>query len=146
MSKYITYFEKNWIFSSSSPLSLSGCYAATLNGDPRTNNASEGATTRSNKQQLRTILASGSSCKLSGHSTLRWSRSFYSSGRTSILSAPINLELRMQFVFIFIVHSVAVKLNYSTCKRNVSRAVRIPSSGDFGHQGTESPLHEIWSF
>ena len=44
-------------------------------------------------------------------------------------------------------HSVAVKLNYSTCKRDVSRAVGIPSSGDSGqsgHQGTESPLHEIW--
>ena len=46
--------------------------------------------------------------------------------------------------FVFIVHSVAVKLNYSTCKRDVSRAVGIPSSGDSGHQGTESPLHEIW--
>ena len=46
--------------------------------------------------------------------------------------------------FVFIVHSVAEKLNYSTCKRDVSRAVGIPSSGDSGHQGTESPLHEIW--
>ena len=45
--------------------------------------------------------------------------------------------------FVFIVHSVAVKLNYSTCKRDVSRAVGIPSSGDSGHQCTESPLHEI---
>ena len=34
--------------------------------------------------------------------------------------------------FVFIVHSVAVKLNYSTCKRDVSRAVGIPSSGDSG--------------
>ena len=46
--------------------------------------------------------------------------------------------------FVFRVHSVAVKLNYSTCKRDVSRAVGIPSSGDSGHQCTESPLHEIW--
>ena len=46
--------------------------------------------------------------------------------------------------FVFIVHSVAVKLNYSTCKRDVSRAVGIPTSGDSGHEGTESPLHEIW--
>ena len=43
-----------------------------------------------------------------------------------------------------LVHSVPVKLNYSTCKRDVSRAVGIPSSGDSGHQGTESPLHAIW--
>ena len=42
MSKYITYFEKNLTFSSSSPPSLWNCCAATLNGDPRTNNASEG--------------------------------------------------------------------------------------------------------
>ena len=46
--------------------------------------------------------------------------------------------------FVFRVHNVAVKLNYSTCKRDVSRAVGIPSSGDSGHQCTESPLHEIW--
>ena len=42
MSKYITYFEKNWIFSFSSPSSLWNCCAATLNGDPLTNNASKG--------------------------------------------------------------------------------------------------------
>ena len=46
--------------------------------------------------------------------------------------------------FVFIVHSVAEKLNYSKCKRNVSQAVGIPFSGDSGHQGTESPLQEIW--
>ena len=46
--------------------------------------------------------------------------------------------------FVFIVHSVAEKLNYSKCKRDVSRAVGIPFSGDSGHQGTESPLQEIW--
>ena len=46
--------------------------------------------------------------------------------------------------FVFIVHSVAEKLNYSKCKHDVSRAVGIPFSGDSGHQGTESPLQEIW--
>ena len=61
---------------------------AKQNRNYRKNNASEGATMRSNTQQLRTILASGPSCQLSGHSTLRWRRSFSSSGRTSILSAP----------------------------------------------------------
>ena len=45
---------------------------------------------------------------------------------------------------VFIVHSVAEKLNYSKCKRDVSRAVGIPFSRDSGHQGTESPLQEIW--
>ena len=95
MSKYITYFEKKWIFSSSSPPSLWNCCTATLNEELRTNNASEGATMRSNTQQLRTIPASGPSCQISGHSTLRWlrwSRSFSSSGRTSILSAPSDLD------------------------------------------------------
>ena len=49
MSKYITYFEENWIFSSSCPPSLWNCCAATLDGDPRTNNASE----RGNNTQTR---------------------------------------------------------------------------------------------
>ena len=46
--------------------------------------------------------------------------------------------------FVFIVHSVAEKLNYSKCKHDVSRAVGIPFSGDSEHQCTESPLQEIW--
>ena len=50
----------------------------------------------------------------------------------------------MRLQFVFIVHSVAEKLNYSKCKHDVSRAVGIPFSGDSGHQGTESPLQEIW--
>ena len=45
MSKYITY----WIFSSSCPPSLWNCCAATLDGDPQTNNASE----RGNNTQTR---------------------------------------------------------------------------------------------
>ena len=49
MSKYITYFEENWIFSSSCPPSLWNCCAATLDGDPQTNNASE----RGNNTQTR---------------------------------------------------------------------------------------------
>ena len=55
MSKYITYFEKNWIFSSSSPPSLWNCCAATLNGDPRTKNASEGGN-NALKQSLHLVL------------------------------------------------------------------------------------------
>ena len=88
-----------------------------------------------NTQQLRTILASGPSCQLSGHSTLRWSRSFSSSGRTSILSGPSDLDGALE--------RKQLK-DWWKPKRDVSRAVGIPSSGDSGHQGTESPLHEIW--
>ena len=91
MSKYITYSRKT-----GSSLPVVHPRSGTTVQPPWTGNPGptmpvRGATTRSNTQQLRTILVSGPSCQLSGHSILRWSRSFSSSGRTSILSAPSDL-------------------------------------------------------
>ena len=39
---FIDYFQKNWLYNRSYPISMWNCYGATLSDDPRTNNQAEG--------------------------------------------------------------------------------------------------------
>ena len=39
---FIDYFQKNWLYNRSYPISMWNCYEATLSDDPRTNNQAEG--------------------------------------------------------------------------------------------------------